>query len=131
MFDWLNPLKFLISPIEKIADAMAKAHEAKLAAATNTEKMKYDYLEKDLQAKMEVLVKEGRWSPNAWVRTFIALPTGILLWKVLVFDKALGQWTGGTTDALSPELWGTIKIVLGFYFVYEAANMAFNAWRKK
>lgn len=131
MFKWLNPLQIFISPVEKIADAISKAQTAKLAANTNQEKMKYDYIKKGLEAKMEVLVREGRWSPNAWVRSFIALPTGILLWKVLVYDKALGEWTMGTTDALSPELWGVIKIVLGFYFVYEAANMAFNSWRRK
>lgn len=131
MFKWLNPLQIFISPIEKIADAISKAQQAKLAANTNQEKMKYDYLSKGLEAKMKVLTEERPSSPNAWIRLFIALPTGIFLWKVMVFDKAFGQWTGWSTDALSPELWGVIKIVLGFYFVYEAANMAFNNWRRK
>ncbi len=36
------------------------------------------------------------------------------------FDKALGQWTQGRTDALSPELWQVVMVVVGFYFLYEA-----------
>jgi len=27
------------------------------------------------------------------------------MWKLLVWDKALGQWTSGITDSLSDQIW--------------------------
>jgi hypothetical protein len=46
----------------------------------------------------------------------------ILIGKVLVWDKALGQWTGGRTDALDPNLWQVVMVVLGFYFLSETVS---------
>jgi hypothetical protein len=39
----------------------------------------------------------------------------------LIWDKALGDWTGGHTDALDPNLWQVIMATVGFYFLYEGA----------
>ena len=63
---------------------------------------------------------------NRLVRALLALPVAILLWKVLVWDKALGQWTGGSTDPLSAELWQVVAVVVGFYFVTDAAARIFR-----
>jgi hypothetical protein len=41
--------------------------------------------------------------------------------KLYVYDKALGQWTGGHTDALDPNLWTVVTATIGFYFLYEGA----------
>ena len=69
-----------------------------------------------------MLVAESGNRVNVWMRAALAMPVAILLWKVFVFDKAFGQWTFGTTDALSPELWQVVMIVIGFYFLADAAS---------
>lgn len=98
----------------KIAAINAKTQEEKIAAQERT---------KALESRRDVLVAEAKESKaNIYVRTFIALPIGILLWKIFVYDKALGQWTQGTTDALDANLWNVVTVVLGFYFLYEAVR---------
>jgi hypothetical protein len=73
-----------------------------------------------LQSRADLMAREAPYSRlNIWIRTIIASGPATVLCKIFIYDKALGQWTGGTTDALSPELWHTIWVVLGFYFLYE------------
>jgi len=48
--------------------------------------------------------EQGNWVTRS-VRPMLALPVIILMWKLLVWDKALGQWTNGITDPLSAQIW--------------------------
>lgn len=109
--------------INGITKAISDTKLAAINAKTQEEKIASEERVKTLEQRRDVLVAEaGVSKANVYVRTFIALPIGILFWKIYVWDKAFGQWTGGRTDALSPELWQVIQVVLGFYFLYEAAT---------
>lgn len=108
----------------KIAQINAKTAEEKIAAdeRVRTLELQRDTMLKAMETRANLQTAElGVSKANIYTRTMLALPIGIVLWKVFVWDKALGQWTGGHTDALSPELWQVIMVVLGFYFLYEGA----------
>lgn len=117
--------------IGTIADRLAAAYEAREKAKTDTQKIAADERIKALQARRDVLVAEAGNRVNAVVRAALALPVAIILWKVFVYDKALGQWTHGSTDALSPELWQVVMIVIGFYFLADAASTVTRIVKRK
>lgn len=109
--------------LKGIAAELEDAYEARLKAETDTDKLVADQRIAQIQARASVQRAEAGSPINAFIRACIALPVAILLAKVLVYDKALGQWTGGTTDALSPELWSVVTAVVGFYFLYETVAL--------
>lgn len=118
----LSAITGLSDAISNVSKAIADARIAAINAKTQEEKIAAEERVNTLEKRRDVMVAEASASKaNIYVRTFIALPVGILFWKIFVWDKALGQWTGGRTDALSPELWHVISIVIGFYFLYEGA----------
>jgi len=108
--------------ITSVSNALANAKIAAIGATTEQERIAANERVATLQARRDTLIAEaGVSKANTYVRTFIALPIGILFWKIYVWDKAFGQWTAGHTDALDPNLWQVIQVVLGFYFLYEGA----------
>jgi len=108
--------------ISAIGKAIADARIAAINARTEEEKIAADERVKSLEARRDVLVAEAGISrANMFMRTLIAAPVAMLLWKIFVFDKAFGQWTGGHTDQLTPELWQVVMVVIGFYSLYEGA----------
>jgi hypothetical protein len=107
----------LIDPISRIAGKIADARVAQANAQTDRDKIAADERVKGLEAKRDVMVAEQGSRLNPMMRAFLAAPVAILLWKVFVYDKALGQWTSGRTDGLSPELWYVVMLVVGFYFL--------------
>lgn len=117
--------------IGTIATKLASAYEAKQNATTKRQEIAATERIKRLEAKRDVLNAEAGHRAgailNAGMRAFLSLPVGILLWKVLVYDKALGQWTAGSTDALSPQLWQVVTAVVSFYLVAEVGI----AWAKR
>lgn len=117
--------------IGTIANRLAAAYEAREKAKTNKEKIAADERIKMLQARRAVLVAESGNRVNVVTRAALAMPVAIILWKVFVYDKALGQWTRGTTDALSPELWQVVMIVIGFYFLADAASTVSRIAKRK
>jgi hypothetical protein len=123
MWGFLTGLLGLGGTISTITGQIAQVRLERAKAETDQERIHADERIKALEAKREVLIAEGQKSPvNMFVRAFLALPVGILLWKVFVYDKAFGQWTQGRTDALSPELWQVVMVVVGFYFLYETVR---------
>ncbi len=119
---WLSILLGLVDPVEKITEAIIKARADAENAQTAQDKIAADERVATLQARRDVLMKDAgvsRWDIR--MRSLIALAVNIIIWKLLVWDKAFGHWTGGHTDNLSPELWHVIMIVVGFYFLYEGA----------
>src|SRR5882672_7391738 len=83
-----------------------------------------------LQAKRDVLIAEsGSSNINAFIRACIGGSVAIILAKLYVYDKALGEWTGGHTDALDANLWNVIMATIGFYFVYEGTVNATRIWK--
>lgn len=125
LLDFLNPLKILTGPLERITDKIADAYLAKMKAATDKEKIAADERIASLERVRDVLIADTASGDrtNSRMRAAIAAPVAILLWKVLVWDKALGQWTGGSTDALDPNLWNVTMVVIGFYFAFSAVKL--------
>lgn len=108
--------------ITHISKAIADARIAAIQAKTQEERIAAEERTQALQARRDVLIAEASVSrANIFMRTLIAAPIAILFWKIFVYDKALGQWTDGRTDALSPELWQVVMVVTAFYFLYEGA----------
>lgn len=122
----LGFLMGLINPFERVITEIAKAKVAAANAQTDRERIAAEERAKALETKRDVLAAEASSGVNVLARAFLMLPVGILLWKVLAYDKALGQWTGGHTDALDGNLWWVITVVLGFYFL---ADVAKKVWK--
>lgn len=122
IFGGLKALTGFSDAITNISKSIADARIAAINAKTAEDKIAADEHVKTLEARRDVMIAEaGVSKANMYTRTFIAAPIAILLWKIFVWDKALGQWTNGRTDVLSPELWQVISVVIGFYFLYEGA----------
>ena len=78
-----------------------------------------------LQAQRDVMIAESQSSRiNAIIKAGFGISCLAPIAKIMIYDKALGQWTGGHTDPLSPELWTVISACTGFYFLYEGAITA-------
>jgi hypothetical protein len=108
--------------LKGIVGELGDAYQARLQATTDQDKLVADQRIAQIQARAEVQKAEAGSPINAIMRAIIASSVAIFLFKVLVWDKALGQWTGGTTDALDPNLWNVCMVVLGFYFLYETVD---------
>lgn len=105
--------------ISAIAGGLEKAYADKLAAKNDGERIDADKRIAELQAKRDVLAAEANSPVNALVRGLLAAPVVILLFKVMVYDMALGEWTGGHTDAIPSDIWTVVMVVTGFYFVHD------------
>ena len=117
-------VKSLIAPLSHVFDKIEDAKIQLAQTENETERARLTAKLGVLQARANLMAQESRVSKlNIYVRTSIGAWCSILLGKILVWDKALGQWTHGTTDRLSPELWHTVLVVLSFYFVYEGVNI--------
>lgn len=111
---------FLGGGLSSIEKALTDAYQAKLNAQTNEDKIAADVTIGTLQVQRDVMIAEaGKWSINAFVRLLFAVPVAAYYAKIFVWDKVLA-W--GSTDALSDELAWTARVVIGFYFLYEAAS---------
>lgn len=110
----------LINPISGIVKDIADAKVQLAKAETDEERVHAQERIGTLQARRDVMVAEAG-GPYGWInammRGLLALGPTVLLLKIFIYDKALGQWTDGSTDALDPNLWQVVTVVLGFYFL--------------
>ena len=125
-------LGFFSGPFTQIIKEIAETKRTIVNAQTEKERLENQEKLKMLERRADVLIAESRGSNvNSHIRAYgLTLPVAIVLWKIFVWDKALGQWTGGHTDALDPRLWEVIMIVLGFYFIYETAATVSRIWKR-
>lgn len=121
----------LVNPLAAVAKEIAHWQFAKEQAKTDKERI---YAEERLgmaQARRDALMKaadlqagEAKVSPiNIIMRAVLTVPVAMVLFKVLAWDIALGQWTGGRTDKIAIEVWAVIASVIGFYFVTDMVEM--------
>jgi hypothetical protein len=89
------------------------SHEAQVEALS-VRALELEKREAEVNAAV-VIAEQGNWFTRS-VRPAIGWSVVILLWKILVWDKALGQWTHGHTDPLGPDIWSVVKTVLIAYF---------------
>lgn len=112
----------LFTTVNGITNAIANERLKLIDAKTEQARITTQERITSLQAKRDVLVAEsGRSNINAILRSSIGASVAFVLAKLLVWDKALGDYTGGHTDPLDPNLWNVIMATIGFYFVYEAS----------
>ena len=112
----------LFTTVNGITNAIANERLKLIDAKTDQAKIAAQERITSLQAKRDVLVAESGGSRiNAFIRGSIGASVSILLAKLFVYDKALGQWTHGSVESLDPNLWNIVTAVIGFYFLYEGA----------
>lgn len=121
MFTILGFITGLAGPISMIAGKILDTKTALAKAQSDDERNRLNAAIEEMHSQQAVLVAEAGSRLNAIIRGLMAVPVMILLWKLLVYDKALGQWTGGHTDALGPDLWKIVAAVIAFYFLYDIA----------
>ena len=106
------------------------AHEIQV---TNLAAKALELDRREAEVNAEVIkVEQGNWFTR-WVRPMLAAPVVILMWKLLVYDKALGQWTNGTTDSLSDQIWWyctTVTIAyMGGRTIEKVADKLSGVWK--
>lgn len=123
MMTFLGILLKFLDPIARITDKIVDLQLKKVDAKTEQERIAADERIQSLQARRDVMVAEAGAGIklNAYIRSAIGASVAFLLLKVMVGDKALGQWTQWRTDPLSPELWYVVMVVIGFYFLSDMA----------
>lgn len=121
----------LFGTVNSVTAALSNEKIAQIQATSDEEKLRIQTRIDMLQARQAVLIADGGHSTlDLWIRAFLAFPVIAVTTKILVWDKALGQWTGGHTDALGADLWHLLMVVYGFYFVYASATGAARILRK-
>jgi hypothetical protein len=116
----------LVNPVARIAEKIADVKVEQARAQTDQERIRAEERVKTLEARRAVLVAESGSRLNSLIRAGFALPFVIYNGKLVLWDKVLGDFTGGRTDPLSPELFQVEMACIGFYFLYEAAAR----WRR-
>lgn len=91
----------------------AGSHEARTVELTQ-QAFNLDKREAELNAQV-IIAEQGHWLTRL-PRPAIALAVVVLIWKLLVYDKALGQWTAGHTDPLGADIWSVVKVIIIAYF---------------
>lgn len=100
--------------IEAIGGQITRAYEAKLSAENDEARIDAQKHIAVLEAQQSVLIADHRSIITRWIRPAFALPFIIYNFKIVVWDKVLGQ---GVTDPLSPQYWQLQMIVFGAYFL--------------
>lgn len=110
----------LFDTVSTITNKLGDIKVATLNATTQQERDKLEAQARELESRRDVLIAQQKTPGGLLVtviQSLLGLAVVIIMWKLVVWDKALGQWTSGHTDKLSPDIWDYIKVVTGFYFV--------------
>lgn len=144
MFEWLiskitsGAIGAILQPV---IGGLLTAQKQKLDAVGSHEAVAADLAKKSFDLDMKeaevnaetVKAEQGNWVTRS-IRPLLALPVIILVWKLLVWDKALGQWTGGSTDSLSDQIWWYCTTVTIAYFggrtAERIADKISGIWKK-
>lgn len=100
--------------IAAIGEQLNRAHEARLKAQNDIERIDAEKRIAELTAQQAVLVAEQGSAVTRWIRPAFAAPFIIYNFKIVVWDKVLGL---GSTDPLTAEFWQLQMIVFGAYFL--------------
>ena len=109
----------------------AGSHEARVAELAQ-QAIALDRREAEVNASV-VIAEQGNWMTR-WVRPMFALPFVIFTFKVVVWDKVLGTWTGGHTDPLDERMWGVFMAVVIAYMggrsAEKVADKIAGVWKR-
>ncbi len=126
MLEWIAA-KLISAPIigaflQPIIGGLLTAQKQKLDAVGSHEAVAADLAKKAFDLDMKeaevnasiIIAEQGNWVTRS-IRPILGLAAGILTWKILVWDLALGEWTHGSTDKLSPQaFWLLTTIVIAY-----------------
>jgi hypothetical protein len=127
--------------LQPIIGGLLTAQKQKLDAVGSHEAVAADLAKRSFDLDMKeaevnastVVAEQGNWVTRS-IRPLLALPVIVLMWKLLVWDKALGQWTAGTTDSLSDQIWWyctTVTIAyMGGRSAEKVAEKIAGIWKK-
>lgn len=110
----------IFDTVESLGQKIADLKIARLNAETNQEKLRLDAEIRSLELRQSALVEQSKGKYGLLViipQFLLGMAVVVVMWKIVVYDQALGQWTGGFTHKLGDDVWQFIKIVTGFYFV--------------
>lgn len=115
MLTWI--LQFISKPL---LGALVDAYKERLKVSAQQDVLAVDLAKSELLAEIEarkaakeiIIAEQGHWY-TAMIRPLIALPVAVFLGKIFIWDKVLG-W--GSTDALDPNLWNVVMVIIGSYF---------------
>lgn len=109
--------------VNGVTRALSDAKLSQIRATTEEERIHATERVNSLTLQRDVLISDASHSKiDLWLRSGFSLGPIAVLLKIFVYDKALGQWTGGHTDPLGDALWQVIMVQIGFYFVYSGAT---------
>lgn len=117
-----------------VTNAIRDLQLSKIKAQTDKEKAQIQERIDQLQAIAAVQSIEAKESKiNAIARfTLFGLPAGVAIWKLVVWDKVIGSYTGCAgkfaelhldqcktfrTDNFDPNMWWVILAAAGFYLI--------------
>jgi len=128
IWTWLGSL--ITGPFLNTA---VKAYTAKLDAGNTKEKIaaelagkKFELDKREAAINASVVIAEqGSWVTRS-VRPLFAFPFILFTWKVIIWDKLLADWTGGSTDPLDPNMWGVFMAIVVAYFGGRSAELITN-----
>ena len=117
MWTWLA--SFLGGPV---VNGIISAYKAKLASTNTTDAQAADLAAKEIageialrQTEASIIRQEQGWWLTALPRPVMGLCAAILVAKLLVWDLAFGQWTGGHTDTLSDQAFWILQTIIVAY----------------
>lgn len=111
----LGLLPYAFNAVTSITSAIANEKIAGINATTEQDRIASAERVASLQAQRDALIAESSRSKfPIYIQSFIALGPAVFLNKIFIYDKVLKL---GSTDALDPNLWNVVMVVLGFYFL--------------
>lgn len=110
---FLGPVKDLVLGYQKNNLDAIGSHEAQVEALA-VRATQLDQREAEINAAV-VIAEQGNWFTRI-PRPIMGCSVAFLVAKLLVWDLALGQWTGGHTDKLSSQaFWLMTTIVIAYF----------------
>lgn len=137
MFTILGFITGLAGPLSQIVNKIIGLKIAQTTAETDKARMAYEQQIEEAEGRKAVLIAEAgnriAGVINASTRGSFAIAASIIVWKLLVWDKAIGSLDGCSgsaaasikecsiyrTDPLDVNQWYIILAVIAFYFGYD------------
>jgi hypothetical protein len=110
----------LINPVSTVVKELVSERVALTSATTEQDRIASQERIAVLQARRDVLIAASGSRSNRIMRFLLAVGPMIYLNKIFIWDKALAR---GSTDPLSADLWYVALMVIGFYFLADAATV--------
>lgn len=102
------------------------SHEARVQSVT-IQAQQNDIREAELNNRLNIVEAGGNWFQRT-PRPAMGWAATVLVWKILVWDLAFGQWTHGSTDMLSSQAFWLLETIVIAYFGGRTIDKGINAF---